>query len=234
MASMLDEQWPGYVCEVKTREWHEARFRHVTGTALAALAGLHEYQNKDSLAATWHLRREDTNKQSRAMWWGDICEDPNRRALSRILSPAYAVHKRSAFFAKWPIGASLDGYGVRTSLELPWAEDNASLVTSAPKRMLNELAHLEMSVLEGGSFLVEMKQSDLPRKKWGPTAPPHYWAQCQAQMYVTGIDVCLLVAKLGAAEMRLYTIESDADFMAEAVAKAKAFLEEMGLANQQS
>lgn len=228
-ARALDDSWPNFVCRVQTEEWAKARYRCVTGTALAALMQRHEYQTKASLAGTWHLREHLQRAESRPMWWGRMSEEANIKVLQRIMVPSCNVHSSDGFFRRGPIGASLDAFGVRISNDPSWGEDNAHLVTSAPKRMLKELAHLESAVMPGDIFIIEMKQSDLPRKKWGPTCPDHYWCQMQAQMYVTGLDVSLLAARVGANEMRLYTVEADEEFMAEAVFAAGEFLDEMGI-----
>jgi predicted phage-related endonuclease len=47
------------------------------------------------------------------------------------------------------------------------------------------------------TVLMEIKNSEMGIKKWKPEPPDQYFLQCQWEMYITGIDECYLVAKVG-------------------------------------
>jgi len=50
---------------------------------------------------------------------------------------------------------------------------------------------------DGKPVLIEVKNSEMPMSKWKPVPPDHYVLQCQWEMFITGIEECYLVAKVG-------------------------------------
>lgn len=224
---------PNYVCEAHTEQWHKERSRVVTGSGLAVIMGMNKYKSPELLKKEYTLPRSTTNLQwSRPAWWGREMELPNLAALNKMLAPTAHVRPTHAFHARGPIGATLDGVG--SPYEACVAEDclaykRPNTFSSAGSRLKGETAHLQM-LLEGGvdCFVVELKNSDLKKSEWPRSPPEHYWCQVQAQLWATDLQVGLLAAKVGAADMRLYVIERDDTFLAEANYKASEFLEEVG------
>jgi hypothetical protein len=131
------------------------------------------------------------------------------------------------FFRDGPVGATIDGVADEPR-ETKMATEG-HIGTGAPTYWTSEMMRLERHVgPEAKPILVEAKNTgERNAKLWARTAPQHYIVQAQAQLYATGLDCCVLVAKLGASDIRMHVVERDDDFIAEMVAEAEKFLKEV-------
>lgn len=217
---------PEPICQAHTPEWRVQRSNYVTGSALATLMGMNKYKNIDVLRKEYLLERSSSNLEwKRAVWYGVHLEEANLGILNFMLNPQAHVWANHGFYVQGSIGATLDGVGTCLKADGKMLGlERSSTFSSAYKRLETELYALEFRHAVGHQFVVELKNSDLPKSDWGKQPPAHYWCQVQAQLWATGLDWGLLVAKVGAADMRIYVIEKDEIWLEEANERAEEFM----------
>lgn len=211
-----------------TEEWHEARRTHVTGTAAAALMGLSPWGDASSTLKDYISGRTNF-KRSRKMEWGQLEENNTVDRLMMALGVDEEVSLDYVNFLKTrgPLAATIDASAsFPKTLEL----DRSPLLVSAHTYWRKYLAdpleeQLEMGNLEG---LIEAKlTSEKNIKFWGKEPPPYYWAQCQLQMYCWEYPWCILVARVGAYDMRAHLITPCEEFIEDLLPVAESFLEQV-------
>lgn len=212
-----------FVCLASDDAWLSHRTKVVTGSEVAVLLGLSPWRTVEQLKANWG--REEQLKDTANMWWGREMELPNQQAYSKLLGAPVVPH--NGFYVRGPIGATTDAFIPAGSLLEALEAHRGYIGTSAAaywRRHVDILSSQDSSK----PILVEMKNvGDRYKKEWA-TAPAYYEAQVQAQLYATGLDAGVLVAKLGAADIRAHVVLRDDFMLDEMVEKAQAFLKEMG------
>lgn len=200
--------------------WHAWRKKVVTGTGVSALMGMNPYKTEGQLLDEYVMGAE--YRPSRATNWGHLMEVPILGILAKVVAGVSAV-PYPEFRSDEVLGASFDGR-MWTSGEVALRQP-AELLTSSPKAM--EKAIEDIRGWDPGVFYpVDIKNSDRKKSDWAKL-PEYYWAQMQVQMEALGVDRSLLVAKVGAADLRLFPVKKDEVFITEARAKAEVFLEKV-------
>ncbi len=213
---------PTFTCYADTPEWHAHRELVVTGTWVAAIMGMSPWKSRED--AIFRYRMGSSFEMNRHAWWGRYLEKKNLFAWADFTG--YVVDHANAFFKKGLVGATVDGFGWFGGERLPTP---AFELTTAPTYWKKGLDRLEEAgVRSGKPFLVEMKNTgEKNRTSWGKRPPEHYWAQVQAQLYCTGLDTAVLVAKLGSADMRHHVIQADTGFHKDMVSAIVDFWEDV-------
>ena len=217
--------------------WLAARWECVTGSGLAALTGLSPFSDRQTLLSKY-ITRNDTFKVNQKMAWGLYSEEYVGRALASILSDHSG--RKVSFLGENTfrsqegscIGATCDGE-LKLQLGSIGPEDAVwDACPSGHKKNWGELCDELMELLHKYLYVpVELKlvgQDSLkywnsPKK--GP--PSYYWAQCQAQMHVTGVDTMAIVAKVGAHDIRGHIVDRDDLYLEEAEEKATEFMKQV-------
>lgn len=156
----------------------------------------------------------DSFEPTRRMLWGSLCEKTNLRHFCKLTG----VRARSTNLLLQStrcqhIGSTLDGVcripSQVSKKFLPYCGNQAHAIEF--------IAEAETRLGKAG--LIEMKQTDyLGQWKYG--VPDFYLTQVQTQLYVSDATWCLVVVKVGAADMRAYFVDADPfehDEMEEAV-----------------
>jgi hypothetical protein len=217
-----------FVCDAEAdrQRWLDERRKVVTGTGLGVLLGYNPWEDPDALILRYKEERE--RGYSRFMWWGTQMEVPNLKAYEAITGDKCAPYH--GFHVRGHIGSTLDG--------LTLLSDDGGLlvdpnhVCNAPTFLENFSYDLQALYEEHGPgpYPLEMKNTD-DRKvsEWGREGPPkHYWCQAQAQAYVTDAPACILVGKLGHANIRCHVIWRNDFFLEEeALPAAEEFMEKL-------
>ena len=212
-----------FVCLASDEDWLSHRTKVVTGSEIATILGLSPWRTVEQLKASWG--QEEKLKDTANMWWGREMEEPNQQAYSKLLGLPVVSH--NGFYVNGPLGATTDAFIPAGSLLESLEASKGYIGTSAATYWRR---HVDILSSQDNSkpILVEMKNvNDRYRKEWA-NAPAYYEAQVQAQLHATALDVGVIVAKLGAADIRAHVILRDDFMIEEMVNKAGEFLEEMG------
>lgn len=216
--------WPEtFVCNSTDKQWKAERRKVVTGTGLGVLLGLNPHESPEALPARY-LRPAPIGV-SRYLWWGTQMEEANLGAYSTITGDRCEPYH--GFHVRGPLGSTLDAV---TYI----GEDSDQLdpkhFSSAPTYLDKFYAALFglYEMYGEGPYPVELKNTgEHNRKHWGKKVPPHYEAQVQCQLYVTGAPAGIIVAKIGHADLRAHVVHRDDLFLEHAVEKAAEFLEKL-------
>lgn len=211
-----------FVCLASDEQWLQERTHVVTGSEVAILLGLSPWRNEGQLRASWG--QEERLKDTANMWWGRQMEDANREAYSKLLGVPVLGH--NGFYVRGALGATTDAFIPAGSLLEALDATKGYIGTSAATYWRK---HVDILSSQDNSkpILVELKNvQDRYRKDWAKV-PGYYEAQVQAQLYATGLDVGVIVAKLGSADIRAHVVLRDEFMIEDMVIKAQQFLEEM-------
>ena len=208
-------------------EWLEARKHLITGSALAGLMGLSPWATRAKLTARY--LGEEEFSPNRKMWWGNVMEEANGKALAKAIGGGCYFVPAHRFYSEAPFGATTDGY--LESVTGFVGSVGPAVCPSGDTRKWGRFRDGVAEILEsGGRLWTELKNVGQDQlKNWNQEGapPPYYWAQCQLQMHMLGLDTMALVAKVGAADIRGHLITYDELFMDDATDKAQEFLSEL-------
>lgn len=217
-----------YVCDALTKEWFKIREKGtmVTGSRIGQMMGLNKWRSRQDLIEEM---RNPTSRESRHMLWGQAMEVPNMQVLSRITG--LKIAPVNAFFATGRVGATIDGIALEP-LSGPLADvEEGKRWVAAPSYWTHSMQQLHEARAQYGAkpWLIEMKQTGEKNKKyWNKKdCPQDYWAQVQCQLMVTGLDVALLVARIGTADIRFSVVYADEFFQEEIVREAEKLIAEV-------
>lgn len=223
---MIDATHTNFVCTTDDESrWHEERRKCVTGSVISALLGANPYMTREQALEEARLPRVWTDKRS--MWWGREMEVPNLLSFGKLTG--LGVRATNLFFRDGVIGATIDAVVDDPAVDLD--VDRGLIGTSAPSYWRNEARTLMYHVnpMADKPILLEAKNTgERNVKAWACQAPENYCLQAQAQMLVTGLDCCVLVAKIGAADIRMHVVERDDGLMSRMVDAAEEFMKEVG------
>lgn len=216
--------------------WLAERWNCVTGSGLAALMGLSPFTDRQKLL-TKYITRNDTFKVNRKMQWGTNSEVWVGNMLADQLSSRtvnavqFVPENKFRRVDGTYIGATGDGF-LRQEV-LPW-KPHFDWTTACPSGHIKNWEAFEeelVSLLSKGQVELEIKTcGDDQLKYWNdPKAgpPSYYWTQCQAQMFVLGVDAMAIVAKIGAHDTRGHIVHYDKAFMDEAQVSAQEFMQQV-------
>lgn len=208
------------VCDAADPKWLEHRAQMICGSEMSIVLGNQPDWMKttyEDLLAEKRSGVPRTFTPTRRMYWGTLCERSNMQLFAK--SVGIQVRPTNALLQSTRnarVGSTLDGIcripRTRREPDIGFAElcGNQSHVAG----FFDDIAEYA-----GRVGVIELKQTDwLGDWKSGP--PLYYLVQVQTQLYVTGLDFGLLVARVGASDMRAFVIEPDPflfDEMDEAV-----------------
>ena len=191
-----------FVCYDDDPDWLNHRFKHVTASESSVLLDRSPWKSRDQLFSE-KAAMSSPFKDSNSMWWGRESERFNMQMFTKITG----IRTRScnAFLRSniCPVLAcTIDGFALA-----PKGRKEV-LDVAVKKGWLPEFMD-EVHKREGLG-LIEMKNTEVwSRKKWFPQPPDYYYIQVQHQLFVTGLDWALLVAKVGAGDMVGHVIDAD-------------------------
>lgn len=216
--------WPDtYVCDSTDKQWKTERRKVVTGTGLGVLLGLNPHEPPEALPARY--LNPTPIGVSRYLWWGLQMEEANLGAYSTITGDRCEPYH--GFHVRGPLGSTLDAVTYLSEDSEQLDPKHFSSAQTYLDRFYMQLFELQQTHGEG-PYPVELKNTgEHNRKHWGKRVPQHYEAQCQAQMYVTDTPACIIVAKIGHADLRAHVVLRDDLFLENAVEKAAQFLEKL-------
>lgn len=213
-----------FVCLDSDPEWKPTRAKLVTGSAVATVMGLNPFQSREQLANIIQGYEIDDFQGNNKTWWGSFSEKHNMAAFSTITGLRTEPHNGLYVSSACPwLGATLDGFVWRTGDERPLETlPLTGLSTGWWRRFQDALEGVE------GVGLVEMKQTSRVGD-WSYKVPEYYWVQAQSEMFVTGLPWAVVVAKIGADDMRMHLVLADEDFVSNMVEQTRAFAVEVGI-----
>lgn len=205
-----------YVCDAYTPTWLGRRKLVLTGSEIAQAKGEARYGTREDLIHAKLAKNQAPILDNTRMWWGREMERPNLRAFRKAFGiPARASN---AYYECGNLGATTDGFA---------AVPRCAYRGDYPDRK-KVLALREDIASRSGLGVLELKNTEWRTVRgWGESYPPQYEYQVQAQMLCTGLTWGLLVAKVGASEMRWWLIDEDEDLQREIIALADSFVEDM-------
>lgn len=162
-------------------------------------------KTRQDLIAEKRSGKPDTFEPTRRMLWGTRCERRNIEDLcwlTGIRAKPMNVLLQSTRNER--IGSTLDGLcrlPSKTPERLPLADYCAS-----ERHAADVLSELEER--KGQFCALEAKQTSW-LGDWKDSPPGYYLTQLQTQLFVTGLDVGVIFAKVGADDMRVYFVEAD-------------------------
>ena len=211
-----------FICDDQHPDWLKFRNNHITASEMSVLFDRCPWKSKKDLLVE-KVTGSSNYKDSKNMWWGRRMEKINMQIFSEITG----IRTRSAnsFLrsTREPLlAATLDGFA-----KVPESLNSEEFKHIAFKRPWWEKVHAGLS-FASGLGLIEMKQTESYwEKNWWPNPPDHYLIQVQQQLFVTGLDWALLVAKVGASDMVAHFIEPDEDMHKEMIEDATLFWKEV-------
>ncbi len=222
------KQWisdhPNYVVHADDPAWQEKRTEVVTGTGVAGLMGLNPWRGREALLDSY--LRSFPWSDNHKTFWGRELEPSVLSGYAKLTG--LSIIQANAFFSKGPIGSTIDGLIDPESLAglLPASEGYVG--TTAPtywRKTIDELAYL---IGREEPVICECKvTSERNKADWGKEFPKYYWAQLQSQMFVTGLDYAVIVAKIGAYDIRHHLVPADTEFQQRMVQEAERFMKEV-------
>lgn len=193
------------ICDASDKDWLLHRKGLLTGSDAATIVGENRYKSYDKLVQEKAGLRDDTIPQNKYMWFGSEMERANMAAFSKL--SGIRCRPMNVLLGSVQIpqyGATIDGMCVfpEKGIKIPYWN--------------RQMYSGHFPTRRAGLGLVEMKNvGEKNLELWSGMEPPKaYWWQVQAQLDVTGLPWAVLVAKIGAADMRAYFIEKD-DFSCE-------------------
>lgn len=194
--------------------WLEARKGYITASDVAALVGANPYKRREDVIAEKSGLGEE-RETTAAMYWGIKSEAVILSGFSEITG----VRLRHR---NWLL--------VRDDARVAATLDGLCFVGRGPRnprgRAKSSFCVWPGDTLRDGMGLgvIDAKcVASRNRSLWNkPTPPEIYWWQIQAQLYVTGLDYGVLVAKVDAAEVYAHVIERDAGAAEEILNAAKS------------
>ena len=209
-----------FVCYDDDPGWLKHRFQHITASESSVLLDRNPWKSRDDLFSE-KAAMSSPFKDSNSMWWGRQSERFNMRMFTKITG----IRTRScnAFLrsTRCPVMAcTIDGFAMAPRLRRK--VDDVAVKKGWLPDFMEDVHDVE------GLGLIEMKNTEVwSRKKWIPQPPDFYYIQVQHQLYVTGLDWALLVAKVGAADMVGHVVRSDYALQKMIKEDAKAFWKEV-------
>ncbi len=208
------------VCHDDDPKWLSYRFNHVTASESSALMGRCPWADRDDLLRQ-KISCSSDFKGTRNTWWGSEMERFNMEMFTRV--SGIRTRPCNAFVRsnETPLlAATIDGFALRPQ------RDYDTYPIALKEDWTVELRDALRSRSSLG--LIEMKNTEAWwRKNWTPSPPEHYIIQVQQQLYVMGLDWCILCAKVGAADMVAYLIDYDPLLVDEIKEDAEEFWEEV-------
>jgi predicted phage-related endonuclease len=221
------------LCDASSPDWHAHRRSMVTGSEMAILFGkalwpkeLSAKEKVQKLARSTRAANDNAFPATRSMAWGSLAEKANMEHFAQITGVRYRHTNALLQSTACPrIGATLDGVCRVPSADGAWdfphfcSDDGHSEDLGA-----------EMRKRAGEFGVLEMKQTEFfGKKNWDNACPEYYALQCQTQMFVMGLDWCLIVAKIGCSDIRAYFVDADPLLHEEMVETVERFwAEEVG------
>ena len=202
------------VCLASDPQWLSERAGCVTGSELPAIMGRSRYSTRD---ACLRAKVDGTSiPVTKNMWWGSQMEQPNMEAFSKL--SGLPVVPANEFWRWGVLGATIDGY-----IHATWTKPGPCWTTE-----YRDFGDSLCAKHKEAVGLIEMKNvSQFALKEWQKGCPEYYELQAQAQLAVTGLDYCVLVAKIGSADMLMHLVEADTLLHQEMIRVAEDFWKEV-------
>lgn len=222
------EQWilrqPSFVAHAHSPLWAERRTKVVTGTGVASLLGLNPWRGREALLSSY-LSPSMFHGNHRT-FWGSELEPSVLSGYAKLTG--LTITNANAYFERDLVGSTIDGLIDPDSLHNLLAASEGYVGTTAPTYWRAGIQALQYLHGRGEPVICECKvTSDRNKADWGKEVPKHYWAQLQAQMYVTGLDVSVIVANIGGQDIRHHVVERDEAFQQRMVEEAEKFMKEV-------
>ncbi len=188
------------VCKAGDAHWLEERKKLITGSDVAAILGESAYKSRKRVIEEKAGIKSDSIPDNRYMWFGREMEVANMKAFSKL--SGVKVKPTNTLMASTKIpgyGATIDGLTIFPPTGI-----------AQPKWMGRMLSGHWPRNISGLGILEAKNCGEKHIEAWsGNTCPKHYWWQVQAQLDVTGLPWAILMAKIGAADMKAFFIEYD-------------------------
>ena len=224
-------QWilghPSYVTHADDPAWQDRRSEVITGSEVASLMGLNPWRGREALLESY-LRPSPWHDNHKT-FWGRQLESAVLDGYGKLTG--LRVVNTNAFFIRDGIGATIDGLIDPDSFESLLPASEGYVGTTAPSYWRK--THEQLCYLLGRDkpVICECKvTSERNKADWGKEVPAYYVAQLQAQMWATDLDVSVIVAKIGAYDIRHHVVERDEPFQLRMVEEAERFMEEIDVA----
>lgn len=209
-----------FVCYDTDPEWLNHRYKHITASESSALLDRNPWKSKEQLFSE-KAAMSSAFRDSNNMWWGRESEKFNMEMFTKITG----IRTRScnAFLksTRCPVLAcTIDGFALAPRRRREVQE------VAVKKGWLPDF--MDEVHRRSGLGLIEMKNTEVwSRKKWLPQPPDFYYIQVQHQLFVTGLDWALLVAKVGAGDMVGHVVDADKAIQKMLKEDATAFWKEV-------
>ena len=222
------EEWclshPNYVVHADDPAWQERRSQVVTGTGVASLMGLNPWRGREALLDSY--LSPSSFSDNHKTFWGRELEPSVLSGYSKLTG--LRIVNANAYFERGLVGSTIDGLIDPSSLPMLLSASEGYVGTTAPTYWRAGIQQLQYLSMREEPVICECKvTSERNKSDWGKEVPKHYWAQLQAQMYVTDLDVAVIIAKVGAYDIRHLVVERDEEFQLRMVEEAEKFMKEV-------
>ena len=209
-----------FVCYDSDPDWLKHRFQHITASESSVILDRCPWKTRQDLFAE-KAAMSAPFRDSNSMWWGRESERFNMQMFTKITGirtrPCNAFLKSNIAPV---LACTIDGFA-KAPRKRRDVQDVAVKKGWLPDFM-DEIHQRR------GLGLIEMKNTEAWfRKHWLPQPPDHYFIQVQHQLFVTGLDWAILVAKVGACDMIAHVIDADKAFHKMLKQDAKSFWKEV-------
>ena len=188
--------------------------------------GLSPFKSRAELLAEKTGDAPSPLSDNRFLLWGRLCEETNMQATGECLRARTRGTHVMLESKRCPrVSCTLDGLiaAPRRPVE-PRLEWTRSRPTSGWVKGLREA----LRARKGQTGVLEMKQTgERNRSKWTQGPPEHYWAQVQAQLFVTGYEWGVIAARIGTSDLIAHVVEADDLFFEEMVDSVEVFWEDV-------
>lgn len=183
-------------------EWHAARVGKMSGSRIAAAAGLSPWESPFSL---WHRMAGNIGEQEESpqMMWGTLLEYPIGEHFARI-HPEWRVNRKP---------------GTWLNLTRPWMLANPDgLIALGPRRRPEGVLEIKTSAYSDGWG-----------KEGTEEIPIHYYCQVIWYLHVLGLKWAYVAVLFGGNDYREYYVEYNSDAADELVTIGWQFMESLRL-----
>jgi len=201
------------VCEGASREeWLEYRKLGIGGSDIASILGLSSFKSPLALYLEKSGELEDDFKESEAMKWGTVLEQPIREEFSVLTGIKTMVPPPITMYRSKELSialASPDGLGY-----------------SLPLVSHDGRAEVDDSLIDSwyeGKAVGYHRKDDWLDDEGNAKAPVMYEAQCMWELAVSGLPVVHLACLLGGQQFIHLEIERDEDLIADMLKAAETF-----------
>lgn len=225
---------PIVVCTDDDPDWLSHRAQLITASEISILFQDTKWKTRDDLVREKRTGESDFEPTHKT-WWGQHMEVPIMRAYGKIVGAP--VRPLNALFRHptLPLGATIDGLTRRprprneVSDHPAWTHERDGRRYPSPylSNFYDELEEYSDAVT--GTGLIEIKNTYgwKIKPRWVEDIPSYYWAQVQAQLWVTGYKWAVICPKVGYCDIVPRLVLPSEKFRVEATRLVKEFWDDV-------